>query len=74
MGTFVVDKSTLAMKLLNFIEQFPDKDNCKLKYKEVCDEIGVMIKNQSIYKTTCTSFDINITDSIWEINSLIGCL
>jgi len=31
MVTFVVDKSTLAMNLLNFIEQFSDEDSCKLK-------------------------------------------
>jgi len=42
MITFVVDKSTLTMNLLNFIEQFPDEDSCKLKYKEVRDGIGII--------------------------------
>jgi len=42
MITFVVDKSTLTMNLLNFIEQFPDEDSCKLKYKEVRDGVGIL--------------------------------
>lgn len=29
------------MNLLNFIEQFPDEQSCKLKYKEVRDKVGV---------------------------------
>jgi hypothetical protein len=29
------------MNLLNFIEQFPDEESCKIKYKEVRDKVGV---------------------------------
>jgi len=39
--TFVVSKNTTTMNLLNFIEQFPDEQSCKLKYKEVRDKVGV---------------------------------
>ena len=41
MSTFVVQRNTTTMNLLNFIEQFPDEESCKLKYKEVRDKIGV---------------------------------
>lgn len=30
------------MNLLNFIEQFPDEDSCKIKFKEVRDNVGVI--------------------------------
>ncbi len=30
------------MNLLNFIEQFPDEESCKLKFKEVRDKVGVI--------------------------------
>jgi len=29
------------MNLLNFIEQFPDEESCKVRYKEVRDKVGV---------------------------------
>lgn len=42
MTTFVVHKGTTIVNLLNFIEQFPDEESCKLKYKEVRDNVGVL--------------------------------
>ena len=30
------------MNLLNFIQDYPDEDSCKLKYKELRDQIGVV--------------------------------
>jgi len=42
MTTFVDTKSIATMNLLNFIEQFPDEESCKLKYKEVRDKVGVL--------------------------------
>jgi len=30
------------MNLLNFIEQFPDEESCRLTYKEVRDRVGVI--------------------------------
>jgi len=41
MITFVVSKVKI-MNLLNFIEQFPDEESCKLKYKEIRDAVGVV--------------------------------
>ena len=41
MITFVVQRSTTTMNLLNFIEQFPDEESCKQKYKEFRDKSGV---------------------------------
>ena len=41
MITFVVQRNTTTMNLLNFIEQFPDEESCKQKYKEYRDKSGV---------------------------------
>lgn len=41
MITFVVQRNTTTMNLLNFIEQFPDEQSCKVKYKEFRDKAGV---------------------------------
>lgn len=38
---FVVQRYTTTLNLLNFIEQFPDEESCKLKYKEFRDKVGV---------------------------------
>lgn len=37
---FAVQINTSVMNLLNFIEQFPDEESCKLKYKEFRDKAG----------------------------------
>ena len=33
------------MNQINFIEQFPDKTSCKLKFKEMRDNSGVKCRN-----------------------------
>jgi hypothetical protein len=42
MITFVVKRISPTMNLLNFIEQFPDEESCKQKYKEFRDKSGVI--------------------------------
>jgi hypothetical protein len=47
------------MNLLNFIEQFPDEESCKLKYKEVRDTVGV-------HCSVCESMDHYWKKDKWQ--------
>jgi transposase-like protein len=47
------------MNLLNFISLFPDEDSCKLKYKEVRDQVGVICAK-------CNSKKHNWIQSKWQ--------
>ena len=39
------NQSTNNMNLLNFISQYPDEESCKLKYKAIRDQVGVICSN-----------------------------
>ena len=49
MITFVVQRITTTMNLLNFIEQFPDEESCKQKYKEF--SLNYSQKYQRLHQT-----------------------